>query len=76
MLTDEARDFIVNKGTDDEYGARPLRRAVQQYIEDPLSEALLRGDFEPGTRIEVRYVDSMDELAFESSMPVTETVPS
>jgi ATP-dependent Clp protease ATP-binding subunit ClpC len=37
-LTPEAKDYIVEKGTDEEYGARPLRRAVQQFIEDPLSE--------------------------------------
>ena len=66
ILSDEAKDFLVRKGSDDEYGARPLRRAVQQYIEDPLSELLLQGAFEPGTRIEVRpSASSDDNLSFE-----------
>ncbi len=42
-LTDEAREFIIDKGGDTDYGARPLRRSVSTYIEDPLSEELLRG---------------------------------
>jgi len=45
-LTDEAKDFIIKKGSNLDYGARPLRRALEQRIEDPLSEDLLRGAFE------------------------------
>ena len=45
-LTDEAKAFIVEKGSNLDYGARPLRRAIEQRIEDPLSEELLRGTFE------------------------------
>jgi ATP-dependent Clp protease ATP-binding subunit ClpC len=46
ILTDEAKEFIIKKGSDLDYGARPLRRAIEQRIEDPLAEELLRGTFE------------------------------
>ncbi|MEI6526116.1 MAG: ATP-dependent Clp protease ATP-binding subunit, partial [Planctomycetota bacterium] len=45
-LTDDAKDFIIKQGSNLDYGARPLRRAIEQRIEDPLSEELLRGSFE------------------------------
>ena len=44
-LTDDAREFIVNAGSNTDYGARPLRRAIEGLIEDPLSEELLKGEF-------------------------------
>jgi ATP-dependent Clp protease ATP-binding subunit ClpC len=47
-LTKEARDFLVEKGYDPQYGARPLKRAVQRYLEDPLAEELLKGKFSEG----------------------------
>ena len=73
-LTDDAKDFIVTKGTDDEYGARPLRRAVQQFVEDPLSEQLLMGAFEPGTHIVVRRSEILDGLQFDKEAPIAESV--
>jgi ATP-dependent Clp protease ATP-binding subunit ClpC len=45
VLTDEAKQFLIEKGSNREYGARPLRRAIEQNLEDPLSEDLLRGTF-------------------------------
>ncbi|MCA9124801.1 MAG: ATP-dependent Clp protease ATP-binding subunit, partial [Planctomycetales bacterium] len=45
-LTDAAKEFLIKKGTDLDYGARPLRRAIENRIEDPLSEELLRGTFQ------------------------------
>ena len=44
-LTETAKEFLIEKGTDLDYGARPLRRALENYIEDPLSEELLQGSF-------------------------------
>ncbi len=44
-LTDDAKSFLVKKGSNLDYGARPLRRAIENYVEDPLSEELLRGEF-------------------------------
>ncbi|RMF45116.1 MAG: NDP-hexose 4-ketoreductase, partial [Planctomycetota bacterium] len=45
-LTEEAKEFLIEKGANLDYGARPLRRALEQRIEDPLAEELLRGAFE------------------------------
>jgi len=46
ILTDEAKEFIIKQGSNLDYGARPLRRAIEQRVEDPLAEELLRGTFE------------------------------
>jgi ATP-dependent Clp protease ATP-binding subunit ClpC len=56
-VTDEARDFIGNKGYDPVFGARPLRRTIQNLVEDQLSEALLRGEFLPGDTVVVDCVN-------------------
>jgi ATP-dependent Clp protease ATP-binding subunit ClpC len=56
-VTDEARDFIGNKGYDPVFGARPLRRTIQNLVEDQLSEALLRGEFLPGDTVVVDCVE-------------------
>jgi ATP-dependent Clp protease ATP-binding subunit ClpC len=56
-VTDTARDFIGNKGYDPVFGARPLRRTIQNLVEDPLSEALLRGEFLPGDTVVVDCVE-------------------
>ena len=55
-LTDAARDYVAKKGTDKIYGARPLRRAIQTLIEDPLSEELLEGKWVAGDIIKVDAV--------------------
>ena len=49
----EAKDFLVEHGTDEKFGARPLRRAIGNYLEDPLSEAMLRGEFEGKNKVAV-----------------------
>jgi len=53
VLSVEAREFLVEKGFDQKYGARPLKRAIRRYLEDALSEQILKGEFHPGDRIEV-----------------------
>jgi len=50
-VSDEAKEFILEKGYDVKYGARPLRRTIQKYIEDQLAEAFIRGVFKEGSRI-------------------------
>ena len=60
-MTEEAKDFLLEKGTDEKFGARPLRRAIGQYIEDPLSESLLRGDLKGKSRLIVTVADTEDE---------------
>ena len=66
-LRHEAKEFLVRLGSNEEYGARPLRRAVQTYVEDPLAELLLRGNLEPGTKIEVWPSETEDKLIFEQA---------
>jgi ATP-dependent Clp protease ATP-binding subunit ClpC len=73
-LTPEAKEFLIRVGSDEQYGARPLRRAVQQYIEDPLSEMLLRGAFGDNARIEVFPSSEEEKLHFELALPVAEGV--
>ncbi|MGC8780881.1 MAG: type VI secretion system ATPase TssH, partial [Anaerolineae bacterium] len=50
-LTDRAREFLAEAGYDPVYGARPLKRAIQQHVQDPLALALLEGRFQPGDTI-------------------------
>jgi len=57
MLDDAARDLLGESGFDPVYGARPLKRAIQQQVENPLAQSLLRGEFGPGDRIRVSVQD-------------------
>ncbi len=63
VLTDEAKKFIIKKGTNIEFGARPLRRTVERLLEDALSEKLLRGEIAIGDNVTVDY-DGGEELTF------------
>ena len=63
-LTEQAKEFLIDKGYNPEFGARPLRRAIEHYIEDPLSEAVLRGDFKTKPIIKIDVLDE-DNLKFE-----------
>jgi ATP-dependent Clp protease ATP-binding subunit ClpC len=60
VLSAEAKEFLIKKGTNLEYGARPLRRALENYVEDPLSEELLQGSFVGKNRINVELVRDDD----------------
>ncbi|MDZ7624954.1 MAG: ATP-dependent Clp protease ATP-binding subunit [Ignavibacteriaceae bacterium] len=64
ILDQSAKEFLVNKGFDEKFGARPLRRAIQKYIEDPLAEEILRGSFKEGTKIISKHVEGADDLVF------------
>ena len=61
-----AKNFIVDKGFDQKYGARPLRRAIQRFVEDPLAEEILRGSFKEGTKIIAKHFEKAEELVFIS----------
>lgn len=52
-ISNEVKDFLIAKGYEPEFGARPLRRAVERFIEDPLAEELLRGTFEKAKKVRV-----------------------
>jgi ATP-dependent Clp protease ATP-binding subunit ClpC len=68
VLTDDAKELLIAKGTSLEFGARPLRRAIEHLLEDPLSEKLLRGEFQGKTRIMVKAgeVDGEKKLVFDT----------
>jgi ATP-dependent Clp protease ATP-binding subunit ClpC len=63
-LTDPAVAFLVEKGYDEKFGARPLRRAIQRFLEDPLSEKILVSEFSAGDEIEVDVTEEGDGLKF------------
>jgi ATP-dependent Clp protease ATP-binding subunit ClpC len=65
-LTPAATDFLVEHGYDQNYGARPLKRAIQKYIEDPLSEKILLGEFTRNDEIEVDVAPDGERLAFRA----------
>lgn len=64
-LTQKAKDFLVAKGFDEKFGARPLKRALQQYVEDELAEILLVGGVKPGTQIIGDFDSESKKLKFE-----------
>ena len=64
-LTPAASDFLVQHGYDESFGARPLKRAIQRYIEDPLSEKILLGEFAKGDEIDVDVAEDKERLAFK-----------
>jgi len=57
MISDEARDFLLKEGYDEEYGARPLRRAIQTYVDDTLADALLADEISSGQAVELAVQD-------------------
>lgn len=63
-LTKQAREFLADKGFDPAFGARPLRRALQKYLEDPIAEELLKGKFGEKTKIRVKLSKRTGELKF------------
>ena len=65
VLSDSARDRLAEAGFDPVYGARPLKRAIQQQVENPLAQEILQGRFKPGDTIEVQVTD--DHLAFQNA---------
>jgi ATP-dependent Clp protease ATP-binding subunit ClpC len=70
VLSDEAKDLLIDKGYSPEFGARPLRRAIEHLLEDPLSEELLKGIFQGKDTITVRVqeVDGEKKLAFDATV--------
>lgn len=69
-LTKKAKEFLADKGFDPTFGARPLRRALQKYLEDPIAEELLKGKFPEGTVVKVKVNKRTGELRFATEAPV------
>ena len=65
-LSEGARQYVAEKGYDVQFGARPLKRAIQNYIEDGISELIVNGDLKPGTTIHITKEDQQDELTFNT----------
>ncbi len=65
-LDQAAKDFLIDKGYNPDFGARPLRRAISNYIEDPLAEALLSGEYNAGEQISVTHKPEAENLYFTS----------
>lgn len=61
-ISTEAKDFIVDKGFDIQFGARPLKRAIQKYLEDSMAEVILKASLSPGDSIDVSFEKDKDEL--------------
>lgn len=62
IITDEAKDFLANKGYDVQYGARPLKRAIQKYLEDEMAEMIIRAAIHNGDTIKVDYDRNDDKI--------------
>ena len=70
-LSDAGSDFLAKHGFDEMYGARPLKRAIQRFIEDPLSEKILLGEFSKGDEIDVDVAEDGTKLQFRVSASAT-----
>jgi ATP-dependent Clp protease ATP-binding subunit ClpB len=68
VVTDEAKDHLADIGFDPQFGARPLKRAIQRYVEDPLARKVLAGEFAAGTRVHIGF--SNGELSFRTEAPI------
>ncbi|MBU2444757.1 MAG: ATP-dependent Clp protease ATP-binding subunit [Bacteroidetes bacterium] len=66
-LTEIAKNFLVEKGYDPVFGARPLKRALQKYLEDPIAEEMLKGTFKDGNAVIVDYINEEETLRFSPS---------
>jgi ATP-dependent Clp protease ATP-binding subunit ClpC len=77
VLTDEAKTFLVKKGSNLDFGARPLRRALENFVEDPLSEELLKGEFQGKDTImvEVKDVGGKKQLIFRGTIGEEQAEP-
>ncbi|MFW6043361.1 MAG: ATP-dependent Clp protease ATP-binding subunit [Marinilabiliaceae bacterium] len=62
QLTDAAKDFIASKGYDVQYGARPLKRAIQKYLEDEMAEVIIQASISEGSLIEVDYDEKNEKI--------------
>ena len=72
-LTDKAKDFIAEKGFDKQYGARPLNRAIQKYIEDALAEEIITSNLKEGDKIQMDLDEDKNELTIDIQKSIKET---
>src|SRR6185436_6059852 len=77
-LTDSAKEFLIKKGSNTDFGARPLRRAIENFVEDPLSEELLKGEFQgkDTVTVDVKTVADKKQLIFAGQVTGPGDVPA
>ncbi len=75
-LTEKAKDYIADKGFDKDYGARPLKRAIQKYIEDALAEEIINSNLKEGDTIKMDLDDKTNELTIKIKKPKKKTTES
>lgn len=68
-ISPKAKDYIIDKGWDEQFGARPLKRAIQKYIEDQLAEEIIKTKLVEGTHIKVSLDSKKDEIKITFSAP-------
>jgi ATP-dependent Clp protease ATP-binding subunit ClpC len=69
-LSDGARKWLAKEGYDPAFGARPLRRAIQKYVESPLSVELLSGRYKDGATVQVDVDEEQNKIVFQTSEPI------
>ncbi len=74
-LDEKARDFLIDKGYNPDFGARPLRRAIEHHVEDALSESILRGDFRSGHHIRISVDESGENLTYHAEESKSDDSP-
>ena len=68
-LTDEAKEFLTDRGYDSNFGARPLKRAIQKFIEDPMAEEIIKNNLSEGDEIDVDYNKEKDLIIVNTQKP-------
>lgn len=71
-ITKKAKDFILDEGWDEQYGARPLKRAIQKYVEDKISEEIIKGELKSGDSILVDFNATLKDIVISVSKPTKE----
>ncbi len=66
-LSKDGREYLLEKGWDPNFGARPLKRALQKYLEDPMAEEILRGEYMGSCKVEISRHPDEDRLKFNIS---------
>lgn len=68
-ISEEAKDYISDKGYDVQFGARPLKRAIQKYLEDPLAEEIIKSNLSEGDIIDVNFDKEKQEIKIKITKP-------
>jgi len=72
-ISERAKEFLADKGYDVQHGARPLRRAIQKHLEEPLAEEILRANLKEGGAVNIDYDANEDKLMFDVAVPKSES---